>query len=421
MLKGFSKKEWAWAFYDWANSVYVLIVMTAFFPFFLKFHLSFSDSGPGMTTVLGYANSIGSLIVVILAPAFGAIADQFGARKKLLILFAAIGILAAFSLSLVSNGQPMLAASIFVLGNIGFATANGLYDSLILSVTSKDRLDRLSALGFSLGYAGSLILFIFAYLATSNPQWFGLTDSIAAMRLAFVLTAIWWLIFTIPLLRAVLNEDRLATADIRPWQAVRAAFGELRETLQEVRQYRNAALFLLAYWLYIDGVHTVIKMAVAYSEALGFDSSVPIKAILAVQVIAIPATLGFGWLAGKFGTRRMIMIGIAAYLVVTAGAPLMTRPEHFYLLAVVIGLAQGGIQSMSRSMYARLIPHNEAGKYFGFYNMVGKFAAVIGPFLMATMAIVLDERLSILAIPVLLIAGMVLLSRVKDPEHEVGY
>ena len=374
-----------------------------------------------MTTVLGYANSIGSLIVVILAPAFGAIADQFGARKKLLILFAAIGILAAFSLSLVSNGQPMLAASIFVLGNIGFATANGLYDSLILSVTSKDRLDRLSALGFSLGYAGSLILFIFAYLATSNPQWFGLTDSIAAMRLAFVLTAIWWLIFTIPLLRAVLNEDRLATADIRPWQAVKAAFGELRETLQEVRQYRNAALFLLAYWLYIDGVHTVIKMAVAYSEALGFDSSVPIKAILAVQVIAIPATLGFGWLAGKFGTRRMIMIGIAAYLVVTAGAPLMTRPEHFYLLAVVIGLAQGGIQSMSRSMYARLIPHSEAGKYFGFYNMVGKFAAVIGPFLMATMAIVLDERLSILAIPVLLIAGMVLLSRVKDPEHEVGY
>ena len=156
-------------------------------------------------------------------------------------------------------------------------------------------------------------------------------------------------------------------------------------------------------------------MAVAYSEALGFDSSVPIKGILAVQLIAIPATLAFGRLAGKFGAKSMIMTGLAAYLVVTTGAPLMTRPEHFYLLAGIIGLAQGGIQSMSRSMFARLIPPDEAGKYFGFYNMVGKFAAVIGPFLMGTMAIVLGERLSILVIPVLFIAGMVLLARVKDP------
>jgi MFS transporter, UMF1 family len=196
---------------------------------------------------------------------------------------------------------------------------------------------------------------------------------------------------------------------------MKSAFGELKETLQEIRQYHGAGIFLLAYWFYIDGVHTVIKMAVAYSEALGFDSSVPIKGILAVQVIAIPATLVFGRLAGKFGARPMIMIGLAAYLVVTAGAPLMTSPAHFYLLAGIIGLSQGGIQSMSRSMFARLIPENEAGKYFGFYNMVGKFAAVIGPFLMATMAIVFNERLSILAIPVLFIVGMVLLARVKDP------
>ncbi len=415
MLKGWSKQEWSWAFYDCANSVYALIVMTAFFPFFLKHHLDIAGSDLSMTTLLGYANSIGSAIVVILAPALGAIADQYGARKKLLGIFAAVGILATFSLSLVSNGQPILAACVFVLGNIGFATANGLYDSLILTVTSKDRLDRLSALGFSLGYAGSLILFVFAYLTTLYPGWFGFADSIAAMRLIFVLTGAWWLIFMIPLLKSALREDRLAEAGIRPWQATKSAFGELKETLQEIRQYHGAAIFLLAYWFYIDGVHTVIKMAVAYSEALGFDSSVPIKGILAVQVIAIPATLGFGWLAGKFGTRTMIMTGLAAYLVVTAGAPLMTRPEHFYLLAGIIGLSQGGIQSMSRSMFARLIPHNEAGKYFGFYNMVGKFAAVIGPFLMATMALLFNERLSILAIPVLFIVGMVLLAKVKDP------
>ncbi|MCH8075324.1 MAG: MFS transporter [SAR324 cluster bacterium] len=275
----------------------------------------------------------------------------------------------------------------------------------------------LSPLGFSLGYAGSLILFVFGYLTALHPDWFGLADNIAAMRLIFILTAVWWLIFMIPLLTAVLKEERLAKEVIRPWQAVKSAFGELKETLQEIKQSRDTAIFLLAYWLYIDGVYTVIKMAVAYSEALGFDSSVPLKGILAVQVIAIPATLGFGWLAGKFGTRRMIMIGVTAYLVVTAGAPLMTKPEHFYILAGIIGLAQGGIQSMSRSMFARLIPQHKAGKYFGFYNMVGKFAAVIGPFLMATMALVFNERLSILAIPVLLIVGMVLLARVKDPKQ----
>ena len=417
MLRGWSNQEWSWAFYDWANSAYALIVMTAFFPFFLKHHMYIADAGLSMTSLLGYANSFASIIVVILAPALVAIADQYGTRKKLLGIFAALGILATFSLSLINNGQPMLAASVFVLGNIGFSAANGLYDALILTVTSKHKLDRLSALGFSLGYAGSLILFVFGYLTALHPDWFGLADNIAAMRLIFILTAVWWLIFMIPLLTAVLKEERLAKEVIRPWQAVKSAFGELKETLQEIKQSRDTAIFLLAYWLYIDGVYTVIKMAVAYSEALGFDSSVSLKGILAVQVIAIPATLGFGWLAGKFGTRRMIMIGVTAYLVVTAGAPLMTKPEHFYILAGIIGLAQGGIQSMSRSMFARLIPQHKAGKYFGFYNMVGKFAAVIGPFLMATMALVFNERLSILAIPVLLIVGMVLLARVKDPKQ----
>lgn len=298
MLRGWSKQEWSWAIYDWANSAYALIVMTAFFPFFLKHHLITAGSGLSMTSLLGYANSISGAIVVILAPALGAIADQFGAKRKFLAIFSAVGILATFSLSLVSGGQPMLAACVFVLGNIGFSAANGLYDALILTVTSKDRLDRLSALGFSLGYAGSLILFVFAFLTTLHPEWFGLADNIAAMRLIFILTAAWWLIFMIPLLRAVLNEERLAKEAIRPWRAVKSAFAELKETLQEIKQYRGAAKFLLAYWLYIDGVHTVIKMAVAYSEALGFDSSVPLKGILAVQVIAIPATLGFGWLLG---------------------------------------------------------------------------------------------------------------------------
>jgi MFS transporter, UMF1 family len=415
MAMNWNKTEISWAFYDWANSVYVLIVMTAFFPFLLAHHVEAAASGFSATTLLGYANAIASLVVVLLAPLLGALGDQYGERRKFLAAFAVLGIVATFCLSLIDSGHPLLAACVFVFGNIGFAVANGLYDALIVSVTSRDRLDRLSALGFSLGYAGSLILFVGGFLATQNPHWFGFADAIVSMRMTFVVAALWWLVFTLPLLTAAIDEQPLAPAGSGAWRTVRAALAELRDTLREIRQYRNAAWFLLAYWLYMDGVYTVIKMAVAYSNALGFDPLVPLQGILAVQVIAIPATLAYGRLAVRYGPRRMIMVGIFAYLVVTAGAPLMSKPEHFYILAVVIGLAQGGLQSLSRSLYAQLIPQRESGKYFGFYNMIGKASAVLGPFMMASLALLLDEKLSILAIPVLLIAGMVVMSRVEEP------
>ena len=416
MRSTWNKKEWSWALYDWANSVYALLVMTAFFPYFLKHHAETAATGLSTTVVLGYASSAASLVVVILAPLVGALGDQYGAKRKLLAAFAVLGIVATFSLSLVASGSPLLAAFVFALGNIGFAVANGLYDALLVSVTSRDRFDRLSALGFALGYGGSLLLFLFGFVATQNPQWFGFADAIAAMRMLFVATALWWLVFTIPLLVVALDEPPPESRGRGTWDHVRGAFAELANTLREVRQYRNAALFLLAYWLYMDGVYTVIKMAVAYADALGLDPMVPMKGILAVQVIAIPATLAFGRLAVRYGPRRMIMIGIFAYLLVTAGAPLMSSPTHFYGLAVVIGLAQGGLQSVSRSMFARLIPPAEAGKYFGFYNMVGKFAAVLGPFLMGSLALLLNDKLSILAIPLLLLAGMAVMTRVGNPD-----
>jgi len=404
-----NRTELSWAFYDWANSAYVLIVMTAFFPFFLAHQVETAGGGPSTTVLLGFASSGASMVVVILAPLLGALGDQYGARRKLLFAFAVLGVTATFCLSLVAGGHPLLAACMFALGNIGFSAANGLYDALIVNVTSRERLDRLSALGFALGYAGSLILFLFGFLATQNPHWFGFAERSGAMRMTFVLTALWWLLFTIPLLITAIDEKPLAQPGAGAWQHVRAAFGNLKDTLREVRQYRGAARFLLAYWLYMDGVYTVIKMAVAYSQALGFDWMVPMKGILLVQVIAIPATIVYGRLAGRLGTGRMILIGVFAYLVVTVGAPFMFRPEHFYVLATVIGLAQGGVQSLSRSLYAQLIPQQESGKYFGFYNMVGKSSAVLGPATMAGLALVLGDKLSILSIPVLLIAGMAVL------------
>ena len=409
-----NKNEWAWAFYDWANSAYVLLVITAFFPFLLSHHVDAAGGGQSPTVVLGFASAAASFVVVLLAPLVGALGDQYGARRKWLAAFALLGVLATLSLSLISSGQPLLAAFAFVLGNIGFYLANGLYDALIVNVTRRERLDRLSALGFSLGYFGSLLLFIVAYLATQNPEWFGFADGVAAMRASFVAVALWWFVFSIPLVRAAIDEKPLGIPGTPVGEHLRAALAELKQTFQEIREYRNAALFLLAYWLYMDGVYTVIKMAVVYSEARGFGATVPMIGILVVQVIAIPATLAYGRLAGRFGAKRMIVIGILAYLLVTGGAPFMSQPEHFYILAVVIGLAQGGLQSLSRSMYARLIPQEESGKYFGFYNMVGKASAVLGPLLMAGTALLLGERLSILAIPVLLLAGLAIMLRVED-------
>ena len=414
MFRSWNRTEWSWAFYDWANSAYALIVMTAFFPIFLPTIIGTAGGNLNATSVLGFANSAASLVVVVLAPVLGALGDQYGAKRKLLGAFAFLGVLACLSLGLVEFGQPLLAAFVFICGNIGFAAANGLYDALIVEVTGRDRFDRLSALGFSLGYAGSLLLFLFCIAMTMQPDWFALADPIAAMRLAFVLVALWWGVFAVPLLTAAIDEQPLADPGSSAWRHVRGAFGELYDTLREVRQYRNAAIFLLAYFLYMDGVYTVIKMAVVYATELGFPQEVILGGIVIVQVVAIPATLAYGRLAGRFGAKRMIMLGIIAYIVVISGAPWMSRPEHFYGLALLIGLAQGGLQSLSRSLYARLIPAAESGKYFGFYNMVGRFATVLGPLLMAVTALYLGTRYSILAIPVLLIAGLTLLFFLND-------
>lgn len=414
MFKSWNRTELSWALYDWANSAYALIVMTAFFPLLLGHYAKTSDFGMTATSLLGFANSAASALVVVLAPVLGALGDQYGAKRKLLGAFAVLGVLACFSLGLVERGQPLLAAFVFACGNIGFAAANGLYDALIVEVTRRERFDRLSAFGFSLGYAGSLLLFLICIAMTMQPGWFGLADPIAAIRLAFVLVAVWWLVFTIPLLTAAIDERPLAMPGSSAWRHVRAAFGELWDTLREVRRYRQAAIFLLAYFLYMDGVYTVIKMAVVYATALGFTQVVIMTGIVVVQVVAIPATLAYGGLAGRFGAKRMIMLGIVAYIVVISGAPQMSIPLHFYGLALLIGLAQGGLQSISRSYYARLIPASESGKYFGFYNMVGKFATVLGPSLMAVTALIIGDRYSILAIPLLLIAGLILLFFLDD-------
>ena len=404
------RRQYSWALYDWGNSAFATTVIAGLFPiFFEQYWASTLDSGT-RTFWLGVASSVSSLVVVLLAPLLGSIADRGGLKKRFLAMFSALGILSTAAFYWVGQGQWMAATLLFTLGSIGFQAGTSFYDSLIVNVADDDQMDRVSSLGYGLGYLGGGSLFALNVAMVLKPALFGLADAASATRVSFLLVAIWWAVFAIPLLRNV-PEARVRTngavADLV------AGLRQLRSTLAELRQLRPVWMFLLAYWLYIDGVDTVIRMAVDYGLTLGFASSSLITALLMVQFIGFPAAIGFGWIAGKLGTKRGLYLALTVYIAVTCYAYLLENVTQFYLMAAAIGLVQGGVQALSRSYYARLIPAGKSGEFFGFYNMLGKFAAVLGPIAVGVTKLVTgDARLSILILVLFFVGGMLLLSRV---------
>lgn len=408
------RRQYSWALYDWGNSAFATTVIAGLFPiFFEQYWASTLDSGT-RTFWLGVASSVSSLVVVLLAPLLGSIADRGGLKKRFLAMFSAVGILSTAAFYWVGQGQWMAATVLFTLGSIGFQAGTSFYDSLIVNVADDDQMDRVSSLGYGLGYLGGGSLFALNVAMVLKPALFGLADAASATRVSFLLVAIWWAVFAIPLLRNV-PEARVRTngavADLV------AGLRQLRSTLVELRQLRPVWMFLLAYWLYIDGVDTVIRMAVDYGLTLGFASSSLITALLMVQFIGFPAAIGFGWIAGKLGTKRGLYLALTVYIAVTCYAYLLENVTQFYLMAAAIGLVQGGVQALSRSYYARLIPAGKSGEFFGFYNMLGKFAAVLGPIAVGVTKLVTgDARLSILILVLFFVGGMLLLSRVPAPK-----
>ena len=403
----------SWAFYDWANSAFATTVLAGFFPLFFKQYWSAGQSATISTFHLGVANSVSSLVILLLAPLLGAIADRGGIRKRMLALFMILGVLTTAGLFLVGKGMWFEAAFLFALAGIGFGGSIIFYDSLLVDIAPPRDYDRVSALGYGMGYLGGGVLFSINVAMALKPQWFGLADSTMAVRLSFLTVAIWWLLFSLPLFRNVHEHTSAQRVDVI--RAVREGFVQLARTFVEIRAHRVVFLFLIAYWLYIDGVDTIIKMAVDYGMALGFDPNSLIVALLIVQFVGFPAAIGFGWLAGMIGAKRGILIGITIYMAVTIWAYFLENERQFYLMAITIGLVQGGVQSLSRSYYARLIPAGKSGEFFGFYNMLGKFAAILGPVLVGWTAILSgSSRLSILAILILFASGAFLLWRVPD-------
>jgi len=401
----------SWALYDWANSTFATTVMAGFFPVFFKGYWSAGSPVTESTFQLGAANSLGSLVIMVLAPVLGAIADRGGARKRLLLFFALLGMVMTGSLYSVERGEWATAALLYVLASIGFAGANVFYDSLIVAVAPREKLDLISALGFSLGYLGGGLLFAVNVSMTLWPSVFGLADAAQAVRVSFLMVACWWAVFSVPLMLFV-HERPAPASDVGA--AVRSGWHQLMDTFHHVRRLRNLWLLLIAYWFYIDAVNTVIRMALDYGLSLGFKAQTLIVALLITQFVGFPAALLFGRLGERFGAKTGVFIAIAVYVAVTLDAMVMHRVADFYVLAVVIGLVQGGIQSLSRSLYASMIPPDKSGEFFGFYNMLGKFAAVLGPALMGVLSVLTGSpRLSLLAVVALLLIGAAFLSFVN--------
>ena len=409
------KQVFSWALYDWANSAYATTVMAGFFPIFLKQYWSTGAEVTESTFQLGLANSLAGIFVVILAPVLGAIADRSQAKKRFLLFFAVMGMTMTSGLFLVEQGDWPLAIMLYVLATLGFMSGNVFYDSLIVDICEEDKRDRVSALGYAFGYLGGGLLFSLNVAMTLWPEFFGFADKAQAVRVAFVSVAVWWAVFSLPVFFFV--KESKSDQKIVEKGAIIAGFKQLAGTFREIRRLRVVSLFLLAYWLYIDGVDTIVRMAVDYGMSIGFDSNSLIVALLITQFVGFPATLCFGFLGEKIGTKTGIMIGIATYIVIVVWAYFMDNVNEFYMIAIIIGLVQGGIQALSRSFYSRIIPANKSAEYFGFYNMWGKFAAIIGPVMVGWVGIMTgSSRVGILSIVILLILGAVILSFVNEEQ-----
>jgi len=402
------RKVIAWSLYDWANSAFALSVLAVLYPLFLGSYWSVGDSGASVTARLAWITAAASAIVSLLAPVFGTIADTGGFRKRFLLILALVGAFTTAMLGFVSEGNWPWALGLYLIASIGFYSSTVFYDSLIIDVTKPRYYSFVSSLGFSLGYLGGAALLALHVWMLTSPSTFGLASSTEAMKFAFISVGVWWAVFLLPLI-AFVPEHRSGIAVSS--HAIRAAYVELKSTIREVRRYRNVVFFLLAYWFYIGGVFTVIFMAANYGQRLGFTQQDLVKALMITNFVGFPATLLYGFFGHRFGPRRGIYFALAVYVAVSSWAVFMTEVHQFYIMAIIIGCVQGGVQGLSRSLYASLIPPDQPGEFFGFYNMVTKFSHVLGPVLVGLAATFSEDPKFVLLILLPLFIGGALLLR----------
>lgn len=409
----YTKEERSWIMQDWANSAYSIMITTAVFPLFFKAVASSGGLSDATSTAYwGYANAIGTLIVSVLAPILGALADYKNQRMPMFTFFTLSGIIATLAFSFAPEGSWLYLFIFYVISAIGFSGANIFYDGSIIDVTTNDRMDRVSSAGFGWGYIGSsipFVIFIIFQLTGILP-----ISQTLLVKLGFVMTAIWWFVFTIPYWRHVEQKSYIP----RETQLIKNSFKRLWGTLKGIKAYKQAFLFLIAYFFYIDGVGTIFKMATAIGSDIGLSSNDLIVVMLVVQFVAFPFSILYGVLAKRFGAKNMIFIGIVTYTFICIYALQLESLTAFIILGLLVGTAQGGVQSLSRSLFGQLIPKERANEFFGFYNIFGKFAAVVGPFLVGIIAQLTGNSLDgVFALIILFIIGGILLMFVKIPQE----
>jgi UMF1 family MFS transporter len=406
-----NRKVIGWALYDWANSAFALSVLAVLFPLVLGNFWSIGDNGAAVTARLGWITFAASAIVCVTAPLFGTIADAGGYRKRFLFLLATIGAIMTAALGLIGEGEWPLALGIYMVASFGYYSSTVFYDSLLIDVCEPRYFSFVSSLGFSFGYLGGAVLLALHVWMLSSPATFGFDNTAEVFSFAFISVGAWWIVFLMPLLYFV--PERHSPNEVRGG-VIRAAYAELKATMLKVGQYRNVVVFLTGYWLYIGGVFTVIFMAVNYGQRLGFDDKDLVMALLITNFIGFPATLLYGFVAHRVGPKSGIYFALLVYICMSAWAIFMKEVQQFYIMAIVIGMVQGGVQGLSRSLYASLIPAGQPGEFFGFYNMVTKLAHVLGPAMVAIAATLSDDpKWVLLTLMPLFLAGGFLLTIVR--------
>ncbi|WP_342507467.1 MFS transporter [Sporosarcina sp. FSL K6-2383] len=417
-MKKYTKQENSWIFYDWANSAYSIIITTAVFPLYYK--AVATDAGVSLsnsTAYLGYSVAIATFILAMIGPVLGAIADYEGLKKKFFLFFFLVGTVSTVSLAFVPGDNWLWLLIIYTVTAVGFHGANIFYDAFLVDVTPQKQMNHISARGFGFGYIGSTIPFIIsiAIILLAQNEVIPLAVSMAS-RIAFVITAIWWFVFTIPMLKNVRQLHGVK----RESNILGGSFRRLGGTFKEIRKYRTVFLFLLAYFFYIDGVGTIINMSTAYGTDLGISATNLLIILFVTQVVAAPFSIIYGKLAQKFTGKKMLYVGICVYIIVCIYAYFMKTTMDFWILAMLVATSQGGIQALSRSYFARIVPKEKANEFFGFYNIFGKFASVMGPLLVAlTTQLTGSSANGVFSLVVLFVIGLVLLAKVPEPDDKV--
>ena len=404
----------SWAMYDWANSAFATTIMAAVLPIYYRAIAEPTLTGNQITSYWAYTNSIALLLIAIISPILGAMADFKGHKKRYLTIFALGGIVATAFMFFLTTGDWFLASSLFILGNIGFAGANVFYDSLLPHIAKKDDIDQISTRGYAMGYVGGGIL-----LAINLAMIMFAPDHLTAFmtRISLASVAVWWLVFTIPLLKNIPEPPRQVFKGEMDSNPIKAGFHRLGETFKEIRKYGDLFKFLVAFWLYNDGIGTIIKMATTYGDEIGIDSTSLIIVLLIVQFVGIPFSFAFGWLAKKIGTKKSIYLGLGVYSLISIGGYFLSNATHFLILGFAVAMVQGGAQALSRSLYARMVPKSQSAEFFSFFSVSGKFAGIFGPLVFGLVSQLFgNSRLGIISLIVFFITGGLMFTRVDEQE-----